>query len=93
MKWGINFIKSDSFSLVMETKTIDGFFGPSTEFDEGFIEGAVRSVPFTRNIGKALKEHNQELGGWKYWCGKTAGFVAVANLYVGYAYMLYDSLK
>ncbi|MBR9691839.1 hypothetical protein GOV06_03545 [Candidatus Woesearchaeota archaeon] len=74
-------------------KTIDGVFGPSTELDEGFIEGAIRSVPFTRNIGKILKEYNKNLDSWKYWCGKTAGFVVVANLYITSALMLYESLK
>ena len=69
----------------------DGIFGNITEFDAGFIEGVVRSVPFAQRKIR-IKERNQrrQLSSLKYFAGEVLGVVAMANLYVGYAYMLYD---
>ncbi len=80
----------------MKTKTIDGVFGPSDEFTEGFLEGMMKSVPFTkatRDAANAIKEQNKDLTGPRYSCGKALSVYTVACAYPGIAFTLYDILK
>ena len=78
-------------------KTIDGIFGPSTEFEEGFYEGAVRTavLPFPTDLGRALKQNNQERGlaSREYVVGKVLGSYFAFNTCVSAAWILYDILK
>lgn len=73
-------------------KTIEGVLGPSTEFNEGLIEGSIRAIPFVGKLSKSLGNNNHGLSGLRYSCGKVVGFAGTLGMYVGYAYMIADSL-